>query len=90
MATIYHSQQRPQTYKVTHFTPQVKSCWCWIVTIPCITISGVQEVITGQKVDVGAGMTMWSSLPGSPSFDSREAAVRWVELMQLPNVSVEQ
>jgi hypothetical protein len=89
MSTTYHNQKNPPVYKITHFTPAVKSCWCWIVTIPAITLSGQQEVIAGKTADIGPGITAWSCLSGSPSFPDRASALRWAELMQLPNVIAE-
>jgi len=89
MSTTYHDQKNPPEYRITHFTPQSRAHWCWIVTIPCITLSGVQDTITGQRVNVGPGMTMRSGLAGAPSFQTRDAAIHWAELMQLPNLSIE-
>jgi hypothetical protein len=78
--------KNPAIYKVSHFTPAAKACWCWLVLIPAITLTGRQSTITGETVDVVPARTLWTALPGSPSFPSREAAARWAELMQLPNV----
>ena len=89
MATTYHNQTTPAVYKVIHFTPTSEAHWCWAVTIPVITLSGPQLTITGQTVDVGQGISMWSGLPGAPSFKTRADAMHWTDLMQLPNVVAE-
>ena len=87
--TTRHNEQRPAVYKVSHFTPAARSCWCWMVFVPLVSVRGMQPTITGHTVDTGAGTTMWTGLAGAPHFDDREQALRWTELMSLPNVVVE-
>ena len=89
MSTVYHDQKNPAIYKVTHFTPAARKCWRWLVFIPAITASGPQQTITGETVDIGSGTTLWTGLPGAPTFENREDAMRWTDLMQLPNVIAE-
>ena len=89
MATIHHSPKNPPCYKVSHFTPRLRPLWRWIITVPIITLSEDQPTITGEIINIGNGTTMWSGLPGAPSFATRAEAVRWAQLMQLPNLSIE-
>ena len=90
MGTTYHNEQNPAIYNVIHFTPTLKTCWRWVIVIPAITLTGLQPSITGEMVNVGrTGITAWTGLPGAPSFDTRDAAIRWTELMGLPNVIAE-
>ena len=86
MATIRHDTRNPSVYRITHFTPAARHCWCYLVMIPAISLSGQQRTITGGTVGMLAGITAWSALLGAPSFDSLESAIRWAELMRLPNV----
>ena len=86
MATIRHDTRNPSVYRIMHFTPAARHCWCWHIVIPETTISGQQQTITSETVNMPTGITAWGVLPGSPSFPDSESAIRWAGLMQLPNV----
>ena len=89
MATTHHNQQHPPMYRVSHFTPQSRPHWCWIIMVTWLSLSGRQPTITGETADVGKGITLWCVLPGAPSFASQAEAARWAELMQLPNLVID-
>ncbi len=68
--------------RLVHFTPETRSCWCWYLMAPEISLAGPQRTIDGKVVDIGAsGSSLWSVLPGTDRFATREEALRWCELV---------
>lgn len=78
MAIIRHAENaRP--IRLAHFTPAARHCWCWMFLRPVLSLSGIQQTITGEAVDIGAGSTAWESVKGAPVFETREAAGEWAD-----------
>jgi len=66
--------------RLSHFTPEARRCWCWLVLWPEIALCGPQRLVTGGVV-AGVSSCAWTSVPGIPSFQTREEAERWISLV---------